>query len=143
MGSAALYHLARRGKRALGLERFDIPHEPGSPHGNTRNLRLAYFEGALAHGAVVRARERVLDWEETADGVLVETDRGAVEAERLVVTAGAWAQQVARLPPGLVVAQRQVLAWLQPSKPELFTPERFPVFNIKLREGHFYGLSAF
>jgi len=26
MGSAALYHLARRGKRALGLERFDIPH---------------------------------------------------------------------------------------------------------------------
>ncbi len=240
MGSAALYHLARRGKRALGLERFDIPHELGSSHGITRIIRLAYFEdpsyvpllrrayelwrelesaaaeqllyvtgtveageriyegalrschvhdlpheeldgrevgrrypayrfppdlpmlfqpdggfllpercivahveGALAHGAVVRARERVLDWEETTDGVLVETDRGAVEAERLVVTAGAWAQEVARLPPGLVVAQRQVLAWLQPSKPELFTPERFPVFNIKLREGHFYGFPVF
>jgi sarcosine oxidase len=25
MGSAALYHLARRGQRVLGLERFDVP----------------------------------------------------------------------------------------------------------------------
>src|SRR5438477_2574617 len=44
MGSAALYHLARRGKRALGLERFDIPHELGSSHGITRIIRLAYYE---------------------------------------------------------------------------------------------------
>jgi glycine/D-amino acid oxidase-like deaminating enzyme len=28
MGSAALYHLARRGQRVLGLERFDIPPRP-------------------------------------------------------------------------------------------------------------------
>ena len=27
MGSAALYHLARRGQRVLGLERFDVPHD--------------------------------------------------------------------------------------------------------------------
>src|SRR6187431_1043650 len=44
MGSAALYHLARRGKRVLGLERFDVPHEHGSSHGLTRIIRLAYFE---------------------------------------------------------------------------------------------------
>ena len=44
MGSAALYHLARRGKRVLGLERFDVPHEQGSSHGFTRIIRLAYFE---------------------------------------------------------------------------------------------------
>ena len=30
MGSAALYHLAGRGRRVLGLERFDIPHAMGS-----------------------------------------------------------------------------------------------------------------
>ena len=33
MGSAALYHLARRGWRTLGLEQFDVPHEMGSSHG--------------------------------------------------------------------------------------------------------------
>src|SRR5262249_24095871 len=44
MGSAALYHLARRGKKVLGLERFDLLHEQGSSHGLTRIIRLAYFE---------------------------------------------------------------------------------------------------
>ena len=44
MGSAAVYHLARRGERVLGLEQFDIPHEMGSSHGVTRVIRLTYFE---------------------------------------------------------------------------------------------------
>src|SRR3954466_12459461 len=44
MGSAAVYHLARRGKRVLGLERFDIPHSMGSSHGVNRIIRLAYYE---------------------------------------------------------------------------------------------------
>jgi sarcosine oxidase len=240
MGSAALYHLARRGKRAVGIERFDIPHEHGSSHGLTRIIRLAYFEHpdyvpllrrayelwreleaeagerllhitgtleagapifegsllsceehdlphevldgtetarrfpgyrlppdlavlfqpdggfvlpercivghvarALAHGATVRARERVVEWSETESGVRIRTDRGTVEAERLVLTAGAWSQEVARLPTGLVGAVRQVLAWFQPTRPELFEPARFPVFNLALDGEHFYGFPAF
>ncbi|HEX5689250.1 MAG TPA: FAD-dependent oxidoreductase, partial [Roseiflexaceae bacterium] len=43
-GSATVYELARRGKRVLGLERFDIPHEMGSSHGHTRIIRLPYYE---------------------------------------------------------------------------------------------------
>jgi sarcosine oxidase len=44
MGSAACYHLARRGVDVLGLERFDVPHSRGSSHGDTRIIRLAYHE---------------------------------------------------------------------------------------------------
>jgi sarcosine oxidase len=44
MGSATLYHLARRGLRVLGLERYDLLHEYGSSHGLTRIIRLAYWE---------------------------------------------------------------------------------------------------
>jgi sarcosine oxidase len=44
MGSAALYHLARRGRRVLGLDRFTPGHDRGSSHGETRIIRLAYFE---------------------------------------------------------------------------------------------------
>jgi len=44
MGSATLYHLAKRGLKVLGIEQFDIPHEMGSSHGLTRIIRLAYYE---------------------------------------------------------------------------------------------------
>lgn len=43
-GSGALYHLARRGVRALGIERFGVAHDRGSSHGQTRIIRKAYFE---------------------------------------------------------------------------------------------------
>jgi sarcosine oxidase len=41
------------------------------------------------------------------------------------------------------VPERQVLAWLQPQRPELFTPDRFPVFNLLVEEGRFYGFPVF
>jgi sarcosine oxidase len=44
MGSAALYHLARRGQRVIGIERFTPGHDRGSSHGETRVIRLSYFE---------------------------------------------------------------------------------------------------
>ncbi len=44
MGSATLYHLARRGQRVLGIERYDPGHDRGSSHGATRIIRLGYFE---------------------------------------------------------------------------------------------------
>ena len=43
-GSAALYHLARRGVNVVGIDRFPPGHGRGSSHGQTRMLRLAYFE---------------------------------------------------------------------------------------------------
>jgi len=57
MGSAACFHLARRGKRVLGLERFDIPHAMGSSHGVNRIIRLAYAEGAFYVPLLKRAYE--------------------------------------------------------------------------------------
>src|SRR3989440_3552216 len=44
MGTAAAQHLARRGKRVLGLERYAPGHDRGSSHGRTRIIRLGYFE---------------------------------------------------------------------------------------------------
>ena len=44
MGSAAAFHLARRGQRVLGLEQYGLLHDRGSSHGLTRIIRLAYHE---------------------------------------------------------------------------------------------------
>jgi sarcosine oxidase len=239
MGSAAVYHLARRGKRVLGLERFDVPHEMGSSHGVTRIIRLAYYEdpsyvpllrrayelwrelqveageqllhitgsidagpagsevpegsllscrshdlphelldaadigrrfpayrlpqghvgvlqsdggfllpercivahvaGAQALGAEVHAREPVVGWEPKGDGVVVRTERGAYEADRLILSAGAWLGKLAPSLARMAVPERQVLAWLQPRRVDLFQPERFPVFNLMTEEGRSYG----
>jgi sarcosine oxidase len=44
VGSAVLDQLAQRGVRALGIDRFNPPHDQGSTHGHTRVIRKAYFE---------------------------------------------------------------------------------------------------
>jgi sarcosine oxidase len=243
MGSAALWQLARRGLRVLGIERWDVPHAHGSSHGISRIIRLPYYEsplyvpllrrayelwaeieaesgrelfvrtgsidaspeddplfqGALASarehdlphevltgtqvndrfggyrlppghralfqpdggliaseraivahveaaqalGADVRARERVLHWESDAGKVVVHTDKSRYEAERLVIAAGAWMADLAPILAGRAVPERQVLAWLQPLRPELFTPSAFPVFNLQVEEGRYYGLPIY
>ena len=43
-GAAALHRLARRGVRALGIERLTPGHDQGSSHGESRIIRLGYFE---------------------------------------------------------------------------------------------------
>ena len=243
MGSASLFHLARRGLRVLGLERYDLVHEYGSSHGLTRIIRLAYWEHptyvallrrayelwreleslagerllhitgsvdagpeggaifqgalksselhglahevmdgdelhrrypgyrlpkeiqclyqpeggfllpercdvahveqALALGAEVRCREEVLDWEANGGRVRVRTSRGAYEAGRLVVCAGPWASKLIPELAGVAVPERQVLAWLQPTRPDRFLPASFPVFNLEVEEGRFYGFPSF
>ena len=245
MGSATCWQLARRGRRVLGLERFDIPHAMGSSHGVSRIIRLPYYEdpayvsllhrayalwqeieaasgqellvftgsvdsgpendelfqGALAsarlhglahevltgaqvnerfpgyclppahravfqpqgglvaseraivahanaaqaEGAEIHARERVLGWEARpgGEGVVVRTDRGRYEAARLVLTAGAWMADLAAPLAGLAVPERQVLAWLQPRRPALFARDCFPVFNLQVEEGRYYGFPIY
>jgi sarcosine oxidase len=44
MGSAAAYHLAKRGLSVVAIEQFQPGHDRGSSHGLSRIIRLAYFE---------------------------------------------------------------------------------------------------
>ncbi len=57
MGSAAAWHLARRGARVLGLEQFALGHDRGSSHGHTRIIRQAYYEHPAYVPLVRRAYE--------------------------------------------------------------------------------------
>jgi sarcosine oxidase len=105
---------------------------------------VAHVEAAQAAGAVIRAREPVLEWSVQPSGsVRVITTRGTYEAERLVLTAGAWAGELTPELAPLAVPERQVLAWLQPEAPALFRPDRFPVFNLEVEEGRYYGLPVY
>ncbi len=68
LGSAVLYQLARRGVRAIGIDRYDPPHALGSSHGESRITRLSVGEGE-AYAPLVR-RSHVL-WRE------IEAEAGA------------------------------------------------------------------
>ncbi|MDQ6773140.1 MAG: N-methyl-L-tryptophan oxidase [Candidatus Dormibacteraeota bacterium] len=59
MGASALWRLAARGVRAVGLEQFEPGHDRGSSHGLSRIIRTAYFEGA---GYVPLVREAFRLW---------------------------------------------------------------------------------
>jgi sarcosine oxidase len=99
----------------------------------------AHLNLARDRGAEIHTREAVIGWREDADGVEVRTAAGSFRAGRLVITAGAW---VAKLVPQLAsvaIPERQVVAWLKPLRPDLFEPAVFPVFNLRLPEGHSYG----
>jgi len=106
---------------------------------------VAYVAAAQALGAEVHGFEAVLEWQPLGDGngVRVRTDRAVYEAATLVVTAGAWNPDLLDCLGELAVPERQVLAWLQPARPELFRPDVFPVFNVLVDEGRFYGFPVF
>jgi len=83
MGSAALYQLAKRGARVLGVDRFAPPHNFGSSHGETRITRQAVGEGKEYVPLVLRSYEiwRELEAETGVDlltvtGGLIMSSRG-------------------------------------------------------------------
>jgi sarcosine oxidase len=100
---------------------------------------VSYVMAAQALGAEIHGHERVFEWRPLEGGVRVRTDRGVYEADKLVITAGAWDGELLDVLEGLAVPERQVLAWLQPTRPEYFRPDAFPVFNLLVDEGRFYG----
>ncbi|HLL83570.1 MAG TPA: N-methyl-L-tryptophan oxidase [Longimicrobium sp.] len=89
MGSAALAHLAARGRRVLGLEQFQPLHDRGSSHGRTRVIRQAYFEHPDYVPLILRAYAL---WEEleraTGSTLLVRTGALLVGREDGVAVPG-------------------------------------------------------
>jgi len=235
MGSSACYQLARRGVRVLGLEQFDIPHALGSSHGQSRMIRMAYFEhpdyvpllqrayalwdeleqvsgqkllyrtgglymgprdgeivggslasarrhnlpfeslgsdelrrrfpqfhlpdtwvgvlephagfllpervvaahaeAALRAGAQLHGREMVLDWRADPRGATVRTTRNEYHAGQLIFCGGPWSGKLLRDIGVDLVVTRQVLAWVWPKQPDLFTLDRLPVWAIDHLDG--------
>src|SRR5438128_6354330 len=69
VGSAAAFHLAKRGAKVLGIDQFPGGHDRGSSHGQTRVIRQAYFEHPDYVPLLLRAYElwRELEQEAGAD----------------------------------------------------------------------------
>ena len=60
MGSATLYHLARKRQQVIGIEQFKIGHDLGSSHGHSRAFRAFYHDPAYTE----LARSALPLWQE-------------------------------------------------------------------------------
>jgi sarcosine oxidase len=98
MGSAALYHLSRRGQRVLGLEAFAPGHRQGSSHGESRIIRLAYYEHPNYVPLLRRAYELWAGLErESGERLLRITGGLMIGAPHSALVAGALASAVQHL----------------------------------------------
>ena len=74
MGSAAVYQLAKRGAKVIGIDRYSPPHTLGSTHGDTRVTRLAIGEGEQFVPFAMRSHEIWRELEsETGKSVMTTT----------------------------------------------------------------------
>ena len=149
MGSAAAYHLARRGQRVLGLDRFSPPHTMGSSHGQTRIIREAYFEHPSYVPIVQRAYELWDELARAADAPLLLQTGGLMigAPDSIVFTGAKHSAETHGLPHEILTASavRQrfpalrpsddMLAVLEPRAGILF-PERCVAAHLTLASRH-------
>jgi sarcosine oxidase len=96
---------------------------------------------AKKHGAVLHENEMLISWTKTKNGIRVQTDRAEYNARKLVFTAGAWTSRLLPSLPVSLTVTRQVLAWVRPRYPDLFSIGNFPCWMISNleRPGVLYG----
>ena len=78
-GSSALFHLAARGCKVLGLDRFTPGHDRGSSHGDTRIIRMAYFEHP-DYVPLLKRAHHLWDQLEEARGEKLRYETGLLQA---------------------------------------------------------------
>jgi sarcosine oxidase len=105
---------------------------------------LAHLDTATARGAELHFREPALAWESRPGSVRVTTANGVYEAEKLILSPGAWAPTLMadlQLP---FTVTRHVLYWFDPvGGAAPFAANLFPIYIWEVTDDlQFYGFPA-
>ncbi len=107
--------------------------EPGAGFVKPEACVHAQLQLAEKYGADLHTHEKVTGFDLTAGHVVVTTNGGRYQTERLIVAAGAWLPELIGCAHPLRVF-RQVQYWFTPKGSVApFRPDRFPVFIWELR----------
>ncbi|CAM5771037.1 N-methyltryptophan oxidase [Labrys miyagiensis] len=90
-------------------------------------------------GARLMRYTKIRDIEPDANGVTLHSDNASWRVGKLLVTAGAWTRNLLVNSADDHKVVRIVLAWYVPKRPELFSPEAFPIFIREKDEIDFCG----
>ena len=98
-----------------------------------------YVNESINNGADVKQNCKVLGWESDGNIVTVSTSDGNFKTKKLVITAGAWTGILQYEMSRFLTPERQVVSWFKPESPEYYNSDQFPVFNMEVPEGRYYG----
>ncbi|WP_330252895.1 FAD-dependent oxidoreductase [Nocardia sp. NBC_00565] len=114
--------------------------DPNAGYLRTDLAVLAAREVARDHGAQVLDQTAVEEIHEESDAVVVRAGGNSWRFGRVILAAGSWSG--ALLPEQIAAAvhpRRIYLTWYPARHPELFAPERFPVFSRLEDDRTLYG----
>lgn len=116
--------------------------EPGAGYLLVEDCVRAQARLAAQLGAILRFDEPVRRWHADDDAIRVHTDRGVYSAERLILTAGAWSQDLLSALQLPLEVQRRMQLWFGVTDARYTVGAGFPAFAIEVESGFFYGFPA-
>lgn len=138
MGSAALYQLAKKGRKALGIDLLSPPHNMGSSHGGTRITRQAIGEGEQYTPLSLRSYELFRELERITGESLLTITGG------LIISSDADNKSKIHVPEffenTLAAARKYNIRHEMLDAGEI--RKRFPQFNVKDNEFAYYEYEA-
>ncbi|HVO42397.1 MAG TPA: N-methyl-L-tryptophan oxidase, partial [Aggregatilineales bacterium] len=120
-----------------------VIYQPDAAYLNASDCVLTLAERARRHGATLLTNAPVQHIDVSYRAVSVRTADALYHADRLIITAGPWAQRVMKMLDLWLPLEvwRQQLVFIRPPNAEAYSPERFPVFIYHDRPW-FYGLPS-
>ena len=113
--------------------------EPSGGYLLVEQCVTAMVSQALKHGAEIQSDTTVQNWSVDSAGlVTVTTDRGLFQAERLIVTAGAWSADLLPFLRDELTVLRKQQHWYQLDRVDQKQVNDFPVFMFDEPDGQLY-----
>ena len=120
----------------------DVVFEPAAGYLRVEACVQQQINQAIAHGAEIRANQRVKSWSSKGSSVTVRTENDEFTASGLIVSAGSWAARVMQeldLPLNVV---RKFVGWFPGRDQQAKRESEIPTYYFDLPHGSFYGFPS-
>lgn len=124
-------------------DNHEVAFEPGAGTLFVEACVQAHIDEAIRLGASIHGNEQVIDWTSDGTSVRVRTTAGEYIAQRLVVTAGAWASRLMHSLGLELTVLRKFVGWFRIQSNDYLAANGFPTFFFELPAGAFYGFASF
>ena len=140
-------YTAAEGKRRFPGMAFPPHHavafEPGAGTLFVEACVRAHVDEAIRHGATLRGNEPILEWSSDGTTVRVQTAVREYVARKLVITAGAWANDCLVDVGVNFKVLRKFVGWFPVRAGEYLAANGIPTFFFELSDRTFYGFPSF